>query len=100
MSWTIGFSEIAVKQLNKLDKQARIRIFSYLENRLCTAEDPKHEGKALSYQKAGLRRYHVGDYCIICQIKDKIVTVFVLSVGYRKEVYRWSSQTVCYTKTW
>ena len=88
MSWTVEFSEIAVKQLNKLDKQARIRIFSYLENRVCTAEDPKQEGKALSYQKAPLWCYRVGDYRIIRQIKDETVTVFVLSVDHRKEVYR------------
>ena len=88
MSWTIEFSEIAIKQLTKLDKQARVKIFSYLENRVCTAKDPKQEGKALSYQKAGLWRYRVGDYRIICQIKDETVTVFILSVGHRKEVYR------------
>ena len=62
MSWTIEFSEIAVKQLKKLDKQTRLRIFDYLENRVCTAEDPKQQGKALAYNKAGLWRYRVGDY--------------------------------------
>jgi mRNA interferase RelE/StbE len=82
------FSEIAVKQLQKLDKQTRLRIFDYLENRVCTTEDLKQQGKALAYNKAGLWRYRVGDYRIICQIKDETVTVFVLSVGHRKEVYR------------
>jgi mRNA interferase RelE/StbE len=88
VSWTIEFSEIAVKQLQKLDKKIRLKIFDYLENRVCTSEDPKQLGKALAYKKAGLWRYRVGDYRIICQIKSETVTVFVLSVGHRKEVYR------------
>ncbi len=88
MSWTIEFSEIAIKQLKKLDKQTRIRIFEYLENRVCAAENPNQQGKALAYNKAALWRYRVGDYRIICQIKDETVTVLVLSVGHRKEVYR------------
>jgi mRNA interferase RelE/StbE len=88
VSWTIEFSEIAVKQLKKLDKQTKLRIFDYLENRVCTAADPRQHGKALAYNKAGLWRYRVGDYRIICQLKDETITVFVLSVGHRKEVYR------------
>ena len=88
MAWTIEFSEVAIKQLKKLDRQTRLRIFNYLENRVCTGDDPKQQGKPLSYSKAGLWRYRIGDYRVICQIKDETITVFVLSVGHRKEVYR------------
>lgn len=88
MSWTIEFSEIAVKQLKKLDKHMRERIFDYLENRVCAADDPRQQGKALAYNKTGLWRYSLGDYRIICQIKDKTITVFVLSVVHRKDIYQ------------
>ena len=88
MSWTIEFSEVAIKQLKKLDKQTRKRIFDYLKNRVCTTDDPRQQGKALAYNKAGLWRYRLGDYRIICQIKDETITIFVLSVGHRKDVYR------------
>jgi len=35
----------------------------------------------------GYWRYRVGDYRIICDIQDDIVTVLVLVIGHRKNVY-------------
>jgi mRNA interferase RelE/StbE len=36
---------------------------------------------------AGLWRYRVGDYRIICEIQDERVVVLALAVGHRREVY-------------
>jgi mRNA interferase RelE/StbE len=36
----------------------------------------------------GLWRYRVGDYRILVEIKDEIVTVLVVGIGHRGEVYR------------
>jgi len=36
---------------------------------------------------AGLWRYRVRDYRLICQIKDEVMLVLVVSVGHRKNVY-------------
>lgn len=88
MTWTIEFSEVVIKQLKKLDKQTRSRILDYLECRICTAEDPRQQGKALIFSKTGLWCYRVGDYRLICQIKDETVTILVLAVGHRREIYR------------
>ena len=88
MNWTIEFSEVAIKQLKKLDKQTRLRIFDYLEKRICTADDPKQQGKALIHNKAGLWRYRVGDFRVICQVNDKTIRILVLAVGHRKDVYK------------
>jgi mRNA interferase RelE/StbE len=33
-------------------------------------------------------RYRVGDYRLICDIQDEKITVLVLEVGHRKDVYR------------
>lgn len=87
MSWTINFSEVALKQLKSLDKQIAKRVIDYLEKRISTAKDPKQQGKALVYNKAGLWRYRVGDYRIICQINDEIITILVLEIGHRKDIY-------------
>ena len=88
MIWKIEFSEVAIKQLKKLDKQTRLRIFDYLEKRICTADDPRQQGKALIHNKAGLRRYRGGDFRVICQVNDKTITILVLAVGHRKDVYK------------
>ncbi len=82
MSWTIELSELAIKHLKKLNKQTRLRIFDYLEKRICTDDDPRQQGKALIHNKAGLWRYRVGDFRIICQVNDKTVTILVLAVGH------------------
>lgn len=87
MTWTINFSEVALKQLRKLDKQVTKRIIDYLEKRISTAENPKEQGKALTYNKSGLWRYRIGDYRIICQINDETITILVLEVGHRKDIY-------------
>lgn len=88
MSWTIEFSEVAIKQLKKLDKQTRLRIFDYLEKRICANDDQRQQGKALIHNKAGLWRYRIGDFRVICQVNDKTITILVLPVGHRKDVYK------------
>jgi mRNA interferase RelE/StbE len=37
---------------------------------------------------AGSWAYRVGDYRIICKIKDDIITVVVIEIGHRGDIYR------------
>ena len=36
---------------------------------------------------AGLWRYRIGDYRLICRIEEHRLVVLVLKVGHRREVY-------------
>ena len=45
-------------------------------------------GKALTHGLAGLWRYRVRDYRIVCRIEDNEIRVLVLGIGHRKEIYR------------
>ena len=36
---------------------------------------------------AGLWRYRIGDYRLICRIEERRLVVLVLQVGHRREVY-------------
>jgi len=85
--WTINFSEIALKQLKKLDKQVAKRIIEFLEKRISVVDDPTQQAKALAYHKSGLWRYRVGDYRVICQINNETITILVLEIGHRKDIY-------------
>ncbi len=87
MIWKINFSEVAVKQLRKLDKQVAKRIVDYLADRVSILDDPKKQGKALAYNKAELWRDRVSDYRVICQIDDETITILVIGVGHRKDIY-------------
>jgi mRNA interferase RelE/StbE len=36
---------------------------------------------------AGLWRYRVGDYRLICRLEDNKLVVLVLKIGHRRDVY-------------
>jgi mRNA interferase RelE/StbE len=86
-NWTVNFDERAAKELRKLDRQTQTLILSYLHERIEGPEDPRRFGKALRYEKAGLWRYRVADYRIICEIRDHELVVLVIAVGHRREIY-------------
>jgi mRNA interferase RelE/StbE len=88
LAWTIELSRTAEKQIAKLDRQAQETIVRLLRQRLARSENPRQWGKPLQGEKRGLWRYRVGDYRVICDIQDGRITVIVLQVGQRKDVYR------------
>jgi mRNA interferase RelE/StbE len=88
LAWTIELSRTAEKQIAKLDRQAQETIVRFLRQRLARSENPRQWGKPLQGEKRGLWRYRVGDYRVICDIQDGRITVIVLQVGQRKDVYR------------
>lgn len=87
MIWSVEFDDAAAKELRKLDRQAQHEILRYFRERIATDEDPRRFGKPLSRNLLGLWRYRVRNYRMICNIEDNKLTVLVLRVGHRKEVY-------------
>jgi mRNA interferase RelE/StbE len=87
VNWACRFSESAKRELLKLDRQAQKDIVSYLEKRIAAKDDPRRFGKPLKAELAGLWRFRVRDYRLVCQIKDEVMLVLVVSVGHRKNVY-------------
>jgi mRNA interferase RelE/StbE len=86
--WTIEIARTAEKQIKKLDRQAQESIVRFLRDRLQPSANPRQWGKPLQGDKGGLWRYRVGDYRLVCAIQDERITVLVLRVGHRKNVYR------------
>lgn len=87
MNWTYSFDERAFKELRKLGTQAQRDIISYLDERISSEADPRRFGKGLKADLAGLWRYRVGDYRILCQIRDRELLVLVVAVGHRRDIY-------------
>ena len=87
MRWAYSFDERALRELQKLDRQAQRDILAYLDKRVAGTEDPRRFGKPLRATLTGLWRYRVRDYRLICQIQDQQLLVLVVSVGHRKDVY-------------
>jgi mRNA interferase RelE/StbE len=87
-AWRIEITRTATRQITKLDRRAQEEIMRFLRERLSSAENPRQWGRALQGENRGLWRYRVGDYRIICEIKDKEITILILELGHRKDVYR------------
>lgn len=89
MAWRIEVSETAEKQLAKLDKPVAMRLRSFLRERLASLDDPRSIGQALRGSELGeFWKYRVGDWRLICQIKDERILVTGVRLGNRREVYR------------
>jgi mRNA interferase RelE/StbE len=90
MAWTVELEKEARKQLSKIDPQTAKRILSFLFDRVSALENPREIGEALHGEKFGeFWKYRVGDYRLICEIHDQKITMIVLKIGHRREVYRY-----------
>jgi mRNA interferase RelE/StbE len=88
LAWTIEYDPRAIDDLNRLDRPTKRAIVEYLETRIASADDPRLFGKALRHGLGGLWRYRVRDYRVVCEMKSDILTVLVVGVGHRRDVYR------------
>lgn len=87
MVWKILISELASKQFKKMDKSIAKHILGYLKERVAKQKDPTLSGKPLLNDKSGLWRYRIGDYRVICEIRNHELTILVLKIGHRRNVY-------------
>lgn len=85
--YAVDYTPQAIKELRKLDKHTRMFVLAWIEKNLVGCADPRIHGKGLTSNRSGQWRYRVGDYRLIANISDDIVTVLVLNVGHRKEIY-------------
>ena len=87
--WKLEIDPDAAEDLKRLDESVRKRIKKFLDDRLSTLENPRSIGEALKGTRLGdLWKYRVGDYRIFARIDDHSVTIVVVKVGHRREVYR------------
>jgi len=86
-TWKVEWSEYASKELRRLSHPVQDSIIDYLDKRIATGENPRRFGKGLYGNKAGLWRYRVGNYRIVCGIEDKKLVVMIVEVGHRREIY-------------
>ena len=84
---TVVFAEKAKKEFLKLDKPVQKQIHIFIV-KLQNMEDPRSGGKALGGNLAGMWRYRVGDYRLVCEIANDKILITVLHIAHRKDVYR------------
>jgi len=77
-----------LKDLKKVDKQLQKNIYNWIDKNLQNCINPREKGKALSYNRVGQWRYRIGNYRLICEIKDKELIILALEFGHRKNIYK------------
>lgn len=87
MVWTINYSDRALKSLRKMDKQNARRIVDFMDMRIAVLADPRQTGKSLKGELGEFWRYRVGDYRILCEIRDDELVILAAIIGHRREVY-------------
>jgi mRNA interferase RelE/StbE len=88
LAWKIEFVPAAAKELKKLGKTEAARVIATLETRIAVLDDPRRLGSALTGELGGLWRWRIGDYRVIARIEDERITILVLRVAHRRQVYR------------
>lgn len=88
MPWAVLLERRAEKDLDKLSGRDRERIVRFLHDRLAVCENPRDLGEALAGSLSGFWKCRVGDYRILARIEDRRVTILVVRIGSRCEVYR------------
>ena len=86
MAFRVEYSKAALKQLKKMDRFDARLITSWIGKNLEGCKDPRAHGKGLTANRSGEWRYGVGNYRILCNIKDEVLVIEVFAVGHRSSV--------------
>lgn len=86
--WQLRFSKRADKQLSKMNPGVRRVILAWLLKNIDGCSDPRAHGKGLTANRSGKWRYRVGDYRILCEIKDDELIVLAIEIGHRSDIYK------------
>ena len=85
--YKVRFTKNALKQLKKMDNSTAALITGWIRKNLEGCDNPRIKGKSLTANRGGQWRYRVGDYRILAEISDSEITILVVNVGHRRDVY-------------
>lgn len=76
------------KEFKKLDRYTQRMLKSWIEKHLVSCENPRLYGKELTANRSGQWQYRIGDYRLLCEIKDEELIILALTVGHRRDIYK------------
>jgi mRNA interferase RelE/StbE len=82
--YRIVVTSAARRAINHLEVSIKTRILARIDT---LASNPRPPG-AIKLEGQQSYRVRVGDYRIVYMVEDEIVTVTIIRVGHRREVYR------------
>lgn len=84
MTYRVRIKGSAAKSLRAIERQDRERLTRAIDR---LADEP-HAGGVLKGEFAGLRRIRVRVYRIVYEVHERELTILVVRVAHRREVYR------------
>lgn len=86
--YKVIFTDKAVKALKKLDKNVSRMLIAWVRKNLDGCDNPRRIGKSLTGNYSGKWRYRVGDYRIMAEIADETITIYIVNIRHRREIYK------------
>jgi mRNA interferase RelE/StbE len=90
VTWRVEFRPSARAELLKLDRPVQERVLWSL-NRLAAdprAADPRAAANVKALKGSDEYRLRVGDWRVVYTLRDDVLTVLVVRVAHRRDVYR------------
>lgn len=84
MIYSILIKQSAAKSLKKIPQPDQLRIIEAID---LLKEHPS-AGSVLKGEFSGLRRIRVGMYRVIYEVRDNLLTILVVRIGHRRDIYR------------
>jgi len=84
MTYSVSIKQSALKSLKNIAHEDRLRIIAAIDQ---LKVNPA-AGGVLKGEYSGLRRIRIGSYRVVYEIHDGKLTVLVIRIGHRREIYR------------
>ncbi len=84
--WKVIYKHSVKKDLKGISKDMRNILKKAIETKLMI--DPIYFGVPLKKSLKGLMKLRVSDYRIIYSVQKAKVTIFVIKIGHRKDIYK------------
>ena len=83
MNKEVNFIENSINDFQKIDDEGRVKILNYLDDNIKNG-NPRRFGRALKGKVFRFWKYNVGNYNLICHLKDREITVLSVSEKLKK----------------
>lgn len=84
-SYSIKWKQSAQRELRKLGKETILRILEKVQS---LAENPYPRGTRKLKGSEHTYRIRIGEYRVVYTVRTTVLTIEVIRVGHRKEIYR------------
>ncbi len=85
MRYRVELVPSAARAFKKLDHRTRLRVERKING---LTNDPRPPGVKLLSAEERIYRLRSGDFRILYQVNDKVLTILVIAIGHRRDVYR------------